>query len=110
MKLARMQTQAGIVSGRFEDGTLVTDHGAYEPGRDGSLVAPSSPSAVYCVGRNFAATLDQMDYDRPDEPGFFIKPPAAVTGPEQPIRYPVWTDELTYAGELVAVIESGVAT
>lgn len=105
MKLARMQTPNGIVSGRIEDGTLLTDDGRYELGRDGSLIAPSSPSAVYCVGRNFAATLDQMDYEHPDEPDFFIKPPAAITGPEQPIRYPAWTDELTYAGELVAIID-----
>jgi len=105
MKLARMQTPAGTVSGRFKDRTLVTGDGTYKAGRDGSLVAPCSPSAVYCVGRNYAATLDQMDYDRPDEPDFFIKPPAALTGPEQPIRYPTWTDELTYAGELVAVID-----
>ena len=105
MKLARMQTPTGIVSGRIEDGTLLTDDGRYELGRDGSLIAPSSPSAVYCVGRNFAATLDQMDYEHPDEPDFFIKPPAAITGPEQPIRYPAWTDELTYAGELVAIID-----
>lgn len=73
--------------------------------RAGSLTVPYSPSAVYCIGRNFAATLDQMDYDRPDEPDFFIKPPAALIGPEQPIRYPQWTDELTYAGELVAIID-----
>lgn len=105
MKLARMQTPADIVSGRLEDGALVTEQGTYEPGRDGSLTVPCSPSAVYCVGRNFAATLDQMEYDRPDEPDFFIKPPAALTGPGQPIRYPTWTDELTYAGELVAVID-----
>jgi len=26
-------------------------------------------------------------------------------GPEEPIRYPGWTDELTYAGELVAVVD-----
>lgn len=105
MKLARMQTPDGIVRGRYEDGTLVAEDGEYVPGRDGSLTFPCTPSAVYCVGRNFAATLDQMEYDRPEEPDFFIKPPAALTGPGQPIRYPDWTDELTYAGELVAVID-----
>ena len=105
MKLARMMTQGGIVSGSVEDGALVTDHGTYKLGRDGSLTVPCSPSAVYCVGRNYAATLAQMDYDRPEEPDFFIKPPAALIGPAEPIRYPTWTDELTYAGELVAVID-----
>jgi 2-keto-4-pentenoate hydratase/2-oxohepta-3-ene-1,7-dioic acid hydratase in catechol pathway len=105
MQLARMQTAEGIVTGRYEDGRLIAADGEYTPGRDGVLTAPCSPSALYCVGRNFAATLDQMDYDRPDEPDFFIKPPASVTGPDQPVRYPDWTEELTYAGELVAVID-----
>ena len=105
MKIARMQTPDGIVSGRYEDGTLVAEDGEYVPGRDGSLTYPCTPSALYCVGRNYAATLDQMEYDRPEEPDFFIKPPAALTGPDQPIRYPEWTDELTYAGELVAIVD-----
>lgn len=104
MKRARMQTPDGTVTGQYEDQKLLTDNGDYVPGRDGSLTYPCSPSAVYCVGRNFAETLDQMNYERPEEPDFFIKPPAALTGPDSPIRYPEWTDELTYAGELVAVI------
>lgn len=104
MKLARIQTPNGILTGQYEDGRLLTDDGDYVPGRDGSLTYPCSPSALYCVGRNFAETLDQMDYERPDEPDFFIKPPAALTGPDSPIRYPEWTDELTYAGELAAII------
>ncbi|TKX83363.1 FAA hydrolase family protein, partial [Halorubrum sp. SS5] len=63
------------------------------------------PSALYCVGRNYAETLDQMDYERPDEPDFFVKPPASLLAHGEPVRYPEWTDELTYAGELVAVID-----
>jgi len=101
-----MQTPDGIVSGQYEDGILTADDGEYVESRDGSLTYPCSPSALYCVGRNFTETLDQMEYDRPDEPDFFIKPPAALTGPGQPVRYPDWTDELTYAGELVAVIDT----
>jgi 2-keto-4-pentenoate hydratase/2-oxohepta-3-ene-1,7-dioic acid hydratase in catechol pathway len=105
MRLARLQTPEGVVAGRYEDGTVVTDDGEYAVGRDGESTYPCSPSALYCVGRNYAETLDQMDYERPDEPDFFVKPPAALVGPEEPVRYPEWTDELTYAGELVAVID-----
>ncbi|QLH78562.1 fumarylacetoacetate hydrolase family protein [Halosimplex rubrum] len=105
MRLARLQTPEGVVEGRYEDGTVVTDDGEYAVGRDGELTYPCSPSALYCVGRNYAATLDQMDYERPDEPDFFVKPPAALVGPDEPVRYPEWTDELTYAGELVAVVD-----
>ncbi|SFB87193.1 2-keto-4-pentenoate hydratase/2-oxohepta-3-ene-1,7-dioic acid hydratase (catechol pathway) [Halobiforma haloterrestris] len=105
MRLARLLTPDGPVSGRYEDGTVHADDGTYEVGVDGRLLPPCEPSALYCVGRNFAETLEQMEYERPEEPDFFIKPPASLLGHEQPIPYPEFTDELTYAGELAAVID-----
>ncbi|EMA35438.1 fumarylacetoacetate hydrolase family protein [Halobiforma nitratireducens] len=105
MRLARLLTSDGPVSGRYEDGTVHADDGTYEVGVDGRLLPPCEPSTLYCVGRNFAETLEQMEYERPEEPDFFIKPPTALLGHEQPIPYPEFTDELTYAGELAAVID-----
>jgi 2-keto-4-pentenoate hydratase/2-oxohepta-3-ene-1,7-dioic acid hydratase in catechol pathway len=105
MRLARLLTPDGPVAGHYDDGAVVTDDGRYEVGRDGRLLPPCEPTALYCVGRNYAATLDQMDYERPDEPDFFLKPPTSLLAHGEPIRYPEWTDELTYAGELVAVID-----
>ncbi|QFU81388.1 fumarylacetoacetate hydrolase family protein [Natronorubrum aibiense] len=105
MKLARIATDDGPVSGRYEDGVVHGDDGVYEVGVDGSLLPPCEPSALYCVGRNYAATLDQMEYERPNEPDFFIKPPASLLGHREPIPYPEFTEELTYAGELAAVID-----
>ena len=105
MRLARISTADGIREGTYRDGRVETDGGSYEVGTDATLAAPCEPSALYCVGRNYAATLDQMDYDRPEEPDFFIKPPTAVLAHGEPIRYPSFTDELTYAGELAAVID-----
>lgn len=106
MRTARLRTDEGIVEGKYENGTLTTDDGEYEVGRDGDLRAPCSPTALYCVGRNYANTIEQMDYERPDDPEFFIKPPTSIVGHEDVVRYPSWTDELTYAGELAAVIET----
>lgn len=122
MRLARLLTPDGPVAGRYEDGTVVVEdgdangrhgddrdgdgsRGTYEVGRDGRLLPPCEPSALYCVGRNYAETLDQMAYERPEEPDFFIKPPASLVAHSSAVRYPEWTDELTYAGELVAVID-----
>ena len=105
MRRARLLTASGPVEGRYDDGQLHTDHGIYRVGRDGRLLPPCTPSALYCVGRNYATTLEQMDYERPDAPDFFIKPPASLIAHEQPILYPSWTEQLTYAGELVAVID-----
>ncbi|UWG49531.1 2-keto-4-pentenoate hydratase/2-oxohepta-3-ene-1,7-dioic acid hydratase (catechol pathway) [Halalkaliarchaeum sp. AArc-CO] len=105
MRRARLLTPDGPVEGRYEDGYVETEAGTYEVGRDGRLLPPCDPSALYCVGRNFAETLEQMEYDRPEEPDFFIKPPTSLSAHGQPIPYPEFTDELTYAGELVAVID-----
>jgi 2-keto-4-pentenoate hydratase/2-oxohepta-3-ene-1,7-dioic acid hydratase in catechol pathway len=105
MRLARLLTPEGPVNGRYEDGVVRAADGTYEVGLDGRLLPPCEPSALYCVGRNYAETLDRMDYERPDEPDFFIKPPTALLADGQPIPYPEFTDELTYAGELAAVID-----
>ena len=104
MKLARADTPDGVVEGEYVDGVIETDDASYEIGEDATLLAPCDPDALFCVGRNFAATLDQMDYERPEEPDFFIKPPASVVGHGAQIPYPSFTDELTYAGELAAVV------
>ncbi|WP_058826033.1 fumarylacetoacetate hydrolase family protein [Haloferax sp. Q22] len=105
MRLARIRTDDGVVSGRYDDGIVVADGEEYEIGVDAELLAPCEPTALYCVGRNYAATVDQMNYDIPDQPDWFIKPPVSVLDPGADIEYPDWTDELTYAGELAAVID-----
>lgn len=106
MRIARVHTPDGVRTGRYEDGVVRSDDTSYVVGEGAALTYPCSPSALYCVGRNYAATLTQMEYDRPDEPDFFIKPPASLVGPDEPIRYPRWSDEVTYAGELAAVIDT----
>jgi 2-keto-4-pentenoate hydratase/2-oxohepta-3-ene-1,7-dioic acid hydratase in catechol pathway len=111
MRLARIATDRGVLTGEYDDGAVVVDgeRFAVDPrggdSTDAELLAPCEPSALYCVGRNYAATLDQMDYDRPDQPDWFIKPPASVHPPGASVAYPEWTEELTYAGELAAVID-----
>ena len=105
MRQARLLTPEGPVSGVYDGSVIETGAGKYQVDRDGQLLPPCEPSVVYCVGRNFAATLDQMEYDRPDEPDFFIKPPTSLLAHRQPIPYPSFTEELTYAGELAAVID-----
>jgi len=105
MKLARAETPDGVVSGEFENGTITTDGTTYELGEQADLLAPCEPGTFYCVGRNFAETLEQMDYERPDRPDWFIKPAVSLCHPGDPIVYPAWTDELTYAGELAAVVD-----
>jgi 2-keto-4-pentenoate hydratase/2-oxohepta-3-ene-1,7-dioic acid hydratase in catechol pathway len=104
MRLARVRTDDGVVAGEYSDGRLLTDDGEYAVDA-AALLPPCEPTALYCVGRNYTATLEQMEYERPAEPDFFIKPPASLLGHGDPIAYPPFTDELTYAGELAAVVD-----
>lgn len=105
MKLARIETPDGVLEGEYDDGTVHTENGTYEP-NSYDLLAPCTPSVFYCAGRNFGAKVDQMDYDIPEVPDFFIKPPVSLHDPETPIPYPSFSSELTYAGELAAVIDT----
>lgn len=105
MKRARIETDDGVLEGEYDDGTVTTETGAYEIGEDARLLAPCEPGTFYCVGRNFGEKVDQMDYDIPDKPDWFIKPAVSLHHPETPIEYPAWTEELTYAGELAVVID-----
>lgn len=104
MRLARVDTPEGTVTGEYSDGAVHAEDGVHEAAVE-DLLAPCEPSALYCVGRNYAATIDSMGYDTPDEPDFFIKPPASVVGPGDPVPYPSFSGEVTYAGELAAVVD-----
>ncbi|MFP4175507.1 MAG: fumarylacetoacetate hydrolase family protein [Halobacteriales archaeon] len=103
-RYARARVDGWEIEGKYvdnSDGTVEVDGETVDYD---DLLAPCEPSALYCVGRNYAEKIDQMEYDVPDVPDFFIKPPTSVLSPGDDIVYPDWTDELTYAGELAAVV------
>ena len=111
MKLARAETSAGVVTGEYHEGTITADGETYAVD-DEDLLAPCEPGTFYCIGRNFEEKIDQMDeemgdldYEVPDRPVWFIKPAVSLHHPGDPIVHPEWTEELTYAGELAAVID-----
>jgi hypothetical protein len=65
MKLARIETEAGVLEGEYEaGGTVRTDEGPFTPD-EYDLRAPCDPNVFYCVGRNFGEKVDQMDYEVP---------------------------------------------
>lgn len=107
MKRARVRTPEGVAVGEYDPDarSVTTDDAVHDLDGAAQLLAPCEPSAVYCVGRNYGETVDQMGYDVPDEPDFFLKPPVSVHPPDTPLPFPEWTEELTYAGELAAVID-----
>lgn len=46
------------------------------------------PGKIWCIGLNFRGHADDLDEDRPEAPGSFMKPATTLTGPGGPIRRP----------------------
>lgn len=68
------------------------------------LLAPSEPSKIVCVGRNYAAHAAELGNDVPKEPLIFLKPPSAILAPEEPIILTPYSHRVDHEGELAAII------
>lgn len=107
MRLVRVTTPAGVETGEYQDGVVMTAAGdSYEIGVDAELEVPCEPSALYCLGRNYQSTVEGegSSNERPDNPSFFLKSPTSVLPHNAGICYPNFATELACAGELAAVI------
>jgi 2-keto-4-pentenoate hydratase/2-oxohepta-3-ene-1,7-dioic acid hydratase in catechol pathway len=68
------------------------------------LVPLEADARVLAVGRNYAQHLLRLGAAVPRSPTAFVKPHAAIVGPDDEIAYPATTHELDYEIELVAVL------
>ncbi|WP_334110991.1 fumarylacetoacetate hydrolase family protein [Thermodesulfitimonas autotrophica] len=68
------------------------------------VLAPCRPSKIVCVGLNYRDHARELGYPFPEEPVLFLKPPTAVIGPEEAIRYPAVARQVDYEAELAVVI------
>jgi 2-keto-4-pentenoate hydratase/2-oxohepta-3-ene-1,7-dioic acid hydratase in catechol pathway len=68
------------------------------------LLAPVLPSKIVAVGLNYRDHAEEMSLPLPAEPVFFLKPPSALCGPDDPIVYPTHAQRVDYEGELAVVI------
>ena len=74
------------------------------PLSDIRLLAPSEPSKIVCVGRNYAAHAAELGNDVPKEPLIFLKPPSAILAPEEPIILTPHSQRVDHEGELAIII------
>lgn len=68
------------------------------------LLAPVAPTTVMCVGRNYAEHAAELGNEVPAAPLLFLKPAAAIVGPDAPIVLPTVSERVDHEGELVVVI------
>jgi len=60
---------------------------------------------LICIGRNYAAHIDELNNERPKEPVVFIKPDSAVLPKEQDFYIPEFSNEIHYEVEVLVKIK-----
>jgi 2-keto-4-pentenoate hydratase/2-oxohepta-3-ene-1,7-dioic acid hydratase in catechol pathway len=75
------------------------------PIEDVDLLAPTEPSKIVCVGRNYAEHADERGEDVPDRPLLFLKPPNTVAGYGDDIALPAGKERIEHEAELAVVID-----
>jgi 2-keto-4-pentenoate hydratase/2-oxohepta-3-ene-1,7-dioic acid hydratase in catechol pathway len=66
--------------------------------------APTLPSKLVCVGRNYTEHAAEHGADVPSEPLLFLKPPSAVVGPGVAVVLPTLSKQVEHESELALVI------
>lgn len=74
------------------------------PLADVRLLAPILASKVVCMGKNYAAHIEEMGGGDFDDPVIFLKPNTSIIGPHVPIQLPANANPVHHEGELAAVI------
>lgn len=68
------------------------------------LLAPSQPSKIVCIGRNYTEHAKELGNEVPQVPLIFMKPPSSIINPGDTIMLPPQSKQVEHEAELVAVI------
>ena len=71
---------------------------------DATLLPPTRPSKIVCVGRNYREHAAELGNEAPAEPLIFFKPPSSLLAPRGQVRQPKISARVDYEGELGVVI------
>ena len=74
------------------------------PLRDVKLLAPTIPSKIVCIGKNYADHVAEMGREINPEPTIFFKPSSAIIGPGDSIILPSQSNRVELEAELTIVI------
>lgn len=115
MRVARFslngEPKFGIVDGPelvvLKGHPLVTSYettGERVPLKEVKLLAPSIPSKIVCIGKNYADHVAEMGREVNPEPTIFFKPSSAIIGPGDAIVLPAQSQRVELEAELVIVM------
>ena len=88
----------GNIFGRYQRKEAET------PLADVRLLAPSEPTKILCVGRNYVEHAKELGNEVPKIPLIFMKPPSSVISNGETIILPPQSAQVEHEGELVVVI------
>lgn len=96
-------------AGRVRQGAVTADDQIEAAGRtydwdDVDVLAPSEPSKIVCIGRNYAEHAAEMGSDLPDRPLLFLKGPNTVASHGDEIPLPEGVERVDHEAELAVVI------
>ncbi|MBS9462678.1 fumarylacetoacetate hydrolase family protein [Flagellimonas sp. 389] len=60
---------------------------------------------LICIGRNYAAHIDELKNERPEEPVVFIKPDSSILPMEQDFYIPEFSNDIHYEVEVLVKIK-----
>jgi 2-keto-4-pentenoate hydratase/2-oxohepta-3-ene-1,7-dioic acid hydratase in catechol pathway len=89
---------SGNVFGRYRRKEAET------PLTDVKLLAPSEPSKIICVGKNYVEHAKELGSDVPKVPLIFMKPPSSIISNGDTVILPPQSAQVEHEGELVVVI------
>ena len=116
MRYARVENQGTTRWATLHNNQIrLLDGSPYDGGRpegpeltlqDVRLLAPVTPSKIFCLGRNYAAHRSEMGYEHDDAPSVFMKGPSTIIGPGENIVLPPrsMSTHVEHEAELAIVI------
>ncbi len=105
--IGRFKYDDEIFYGEVKGNRVVVDRGLYSDTfllQDLSLLPPTQPSKIICVGLNYRDHAKELNLAIPDDPVLFLKPPSSIIGPFGKIVYPDSSQQIDYEGELAVII------
>ena len=104
MQRVRFRDPAGSIrDGQWDDDGIHFGGRTYDP-EEVHVLAPSEPSKIVCVGRNYAEHAAEMGSDVPDRPMLFLKPPNCVASHGDTVTLPAGKERIDHEAELAVVI------
>jgi len=108
MYRARFRDPAGSIrDGEYDPATDTVAFGGDEYALDDpdiDVLAPTDPSKIVCIGRNYADHAEELGNDVPDRPLLFLKPPNAVASHGDTVTVPAGKDRIDWEAEFAVVI------